>query len=135
MGYLKPAPGTWGSLAAMLFWWFLVPPGLIPQLGLIVIVTAAGIWAAGRMEQLSGGRDPSIVVIDEVAGMWCALLAAQQVVWHYLVALTLFRVLDIVKPGPIRRLEALPGGWGVMLDDLAAGIVTLGAVLALRLLI
>ena len=135
MGYLKPAPGTWGSLAAVLFWWFLAPAQLVPQLGLIVIVTAGGIWAAGRMERLSGGRDPSIVVIDEVVGMWCALLAAQQVVWHYLVAFTLFRVLDIVKPGPIRRLEALPGGWGVMLDDLAAGIVTLGAVLALRLLI
>ena len=135
MGYLKPAPGSWGSLAAVLFWWFLAPVQLAPQLGLIVIATAVGIWAAGRMEQLSGGRDPSIVVIDEVVGMWCALLAAQQVVWHYLIAFTLFRVLDIVKPGPIRRLEALPGGWGVMLDDLAAGIVTLGAVLALRLLI
>ena len=135
MGYLKPAPGTWGSLAAAAVWWFLAPTHLVPQLGLILIATAAGIWAAGRMERLGGERDPSIVVIDEVAGMWCALLAAQHVVWHYLVALTLFRLLDIAKPGPIRRLEALPGGWGVMLDDLAAGLVTLGALLGLRLLI
>ena len=95
----------------------------------------AGIWAAGVIEHHSGQNDPSIVVIDEVAGMWLALLGARQVWWYFLTALLIFRLMDVLKPGPIYRLQNLPGGWGIMLDDLAAGAVTLVVVSAIRMLL
>ncbi|MQY63819.1 MAG: phosphatidylglycerophosphatase A [Calditrichaeota bacterium] len=134
-GYLKPAPGTWGSLAAALVWWFAIPGYLAVQLAVLVLASAAGIWAAGVIEHRSGQRDPSIVVIDEAAGMWCALLGARQVWWYFLAAFLIFRLMDVLKPGPINRLQDLPGGWGIMLDDLAAGAVTLVVMSAVRMLI
>jgi len=108
---------------------------LAVQLVLVVLASAAGIWAAGVIEHRSGQHDPSIVVIDEAAGMWCALLGARQVWWYYLSAFLVFRLMDVLKPGPINRLQRLPGGWGVMLDDLAAGTVTLVLMSAVRMLV
>ena len=131
-GYLRPAPGTWGSLAAALLWWFVVPANLAVQLVLIVVAGAAGIWSGGVIERRSGLHDPSIVVIDEVAGMWLALLVARQAAWYFLTAFILFRLLDVLKPGPIRRLQSLPAGWGVVMDDLAAGGIVLVLMLVIR---
>ena len=128
MGYLKPAPGSWGSLAAAATWWFLAPDALGPQIIIVLLAFGAGTWSAGQLERHSGGRDPAIVVIDEVAGMWCALLMAQPSIWYYGAAFFLFRFMDIFKPGPIGRMEDLPGGWGVMMDDVAAGLITLAVV-------
>ncbi len=130
-GYLKPAPGSWGSLIAALIWWFLVPEQLLVQLILVGLVMAAGVWSAGMIERHSGRQDPTFVVIDEVAGMWIALLGAQHVGWYFIAAFLLFRLLDITKPGPVNRLQDLPGGWGVMMDDVAAGAATLAVVLIL----
>ena len=67
--------------------------------------------------------------------MWLALLGARQVWWYFLAAFLIFRLMDVLKPGPINRLQDLPGGWGIMLDDLAAGAVTLVVMSAVRMLI
>lgn len=127
-GYLRPGPGTWGSLAATAIWYCgmraahlngWAAAGL--ALAAAAAVSAAGIPAATIVERECGREDPGFVVIDEVAGQW-VVLAASPVEWrHALLGLALFRVFDIVKPWPARQLERLRGGTGIMLDDLAAG--------------
>ncbi len=138
-GLLKPGPGTWGSVAAMLLWSFTVIPGVHhaytgeidfvrgvyfeATLAAVLLATAVGIPAATRVAQESGREDPGHVVIDEVAGQWLTLVVCRPDWPHALLALGLFRLFDITKPWPIRKLEALPGGWGIMLDDLGAGVL------------
>jgi phosphatidylglycerophosphatase A len=130
IGRLRPGPGTWGSLAAVLIWLalsrFLQPAWQMPALaGLAVIATAIGIPAATAVAQASGVKDPQFVVIDEVAGQWITLLFAP-VAWKTLLAgFILFRGFDIVKPPPVRQLEKLPAGTGIVLDDVAAGVYAL----------
>jgi phosphatidylglycerophosphatase A len=126
-GYLRPGPGTWGALATSLLWWLLaahlpsvwrVPAVLI----LIVAVVAIGIPAATLEARGCGRKDPSHVVIDEVAGQLVTLIACP-IVWRALLAgFILFRVFDILKPPPVRSLEKLPAGTGIVVDDLGAGI-------------
>ena len=126
VGFLRPGPGTWGSLATTLLWWLLashLPHVLhLTVLGcLIVLVTAVGIPAATLEARRCGRKDPSHVVIDEVAGQLLTLLACP-LQWKPLLAgFILFRGFDILKPPPIRRLEGLPEGYGIVIDDLAAG--------------
>ena len=120
-GKIPGAPGTWGSLAAAPLFYFLIGTPLV-HLGVLVIVYFTGVYAATRVEKDYGEKDPSCVVIDEVLGMGVAmfLIPGQ---WPFaLMALILFRIFDIGKPYPIRKLEKLPGGWGIMTDDLLAGI-------------
>jgi phosphatidylglycerophosphatase A len=95
-------------------------------------VTWIGIPAATVVERESGGTDPGFVVIDEVAGQWIALAVASVEWRHALVALLLFRVFDITKPWPARQLEGLRGGWGIMMDDVAAGAYALLVMLAIQ---
>ncbi len=142
-GYLKPAPGTWGSLAAVvifallrrLVWnwhgslwrgWLLY--GVIPAF----VLTFVGIEASDKVVEETGVKDPGFVVIDEWAGQWIALIP----LWVFpsllqqprladpmlLVPFLLFRLFDIWKPGPINRLQRLPKGKGIMADDVLAGI-------------
>jgi len=126
-GRLRPGPGTWGSLAAMLLWWLLashLPDSLhVPViLALIVASAAIGIPAATLEARGCGEKDPSHVVIDEVAGQLVTLIACP-ILWKPLLAgFILFRAFDIVKPPPIRRLEKLPEGMGIVVDDLGAGV-------------
>lgn len=94
-----------------------------------------GIITADIIEKRSGQRDPSFVVIDEVAGMWLALLGARQVWWYFLGAFIIFRLFDILKPGPINRLQELPGGWGIMLDDIGAGLAALAIMKGILILV
>lgn len=136
-GLLGPAPGTNGSAVAALLWWAMAhhlgafDPRLV--LGAMVVVsTAAGIPAATRVARESGKTDPGCVVIDEVAGQWLTLLAAPAGWKTVLAGFILFRVFDIVKPFPVRRLERLPEGWGIVIDDLAAGVY---AMIVLALLV
>ena len=129
-GRLRPAPGTWGSLATVLLWWLLAshlpPSARIPVIVLlIVLVVAIGIPAATLEERGCGKKDPSHVVIDEVAGQLLTLVACP-IVWPALLAgFILFRAFDIVKPPPVRSLERLPEGTGIVVDDLGAGVYAL----------
>jgi phosphatidylglycerophosphatase A len=184
-GYLKPAPGTWGSLVGLLIallshpftWFMLVGYGLDKSLhenaplftgslgALILLVPSVAVWlllayfgvqSSGEVAQFAGIKDPQYVVIDEVSGVHLALMlglaplstpatffhssdAAAFAIysgmsllnWRYLLAgFVLFRIFDIVKPFPCRRLEKLPAGWGIMADDWMAGIY---AAICLRL--
>jgi len=183
-GYLKPGPGTWGSLVGVLFscataaLWFLSlgprfssraiyvatahvagdsPTSLFPLISLLLLVLFGflGVWSSSRVARWAGLKDPQFVVLDEVSGQQLALLFALVPIalpasralgdgplfaeflafsllnWKYLLAgFILFRVFDIVKPFPCRRLEKLPGGWGIMADDWMAGIY---AAICLRL--
>jgi phosphatidylglycerophosphatase A len=138
-GLGKPGPGTWGSVAAVLLWtafaWGAHPAGsslLIALLAGIALSIGLGVPAATIAARESGRHDPGFVVIDEVAGQWIALLWSP-VSWRSaLVALVLFRLFDITKPFPARQLEALPEGWGIVFDDVAAGLYALGVGWLLR---
>jgi phosphatidylglycerophosphatase A len=129
-GRLKPGPGTWGSLATMLLWWLIashIAPSLrLPVIGLLIgLSVAVGIPAATLEARGCGKKDPSHVVIDEVAGQLVTLIAVP-IGWKALLAgFILFRAFDIVKPPPIRLLERLPEGTGIVVDDLGAGVYAL----------
>jgi len=122
-GLARPAPGTWGTLGGLPIGIFLMMAGLPYLIGGIVIVCAVGLWAAKEFEKATGEHDASAIVIDEVAGVWITLLAATQTPLSALLAFLLFRAFDILKPWPISWCDKnLPGAWGVMLDDIVAGI-------------
>lgn len=130
VGTLRPGPGTWGSTATVLVW-AAVSHAISPTLRLPVIVAlavlaiAVGIPAATQVARASGRKDPQHVVIDEVAGQLITLIGAP-VSWKALVAgLILFRIFDMWKPAPVRNLEKLPEGTGIVLDDVAAGLYAL----------
>ncbi|MDQ5845046.1 MAG: phosphatidylglycerophosphatase A [Acidobacteriota bacterium] len=148
VGYLPLAPGTWGSLLALGGYmllrraWFphteieltAYDTGfLLVQLLVIATVTLAGIWAASRTERVLQLKDPGKVVIDEVAGQLIALTAVPLTLVGpptlVIVAFVLFRFFDIVKPYPARKLEALHGGMGIMMDDVVAGVYAAIAVM------
>jgi phosphatidylglycerophosphatase A len=139
-GFGKPGPGTWGSVAAVLIWAAYgklahpTPHALLAVLSFaIVLALALGVPAATIVARESGRKDPQIVVIDEVAGVWIALLFSPVDWRHGLIALILFRIFDITKPFPARQLENLPAGWGIVFDDVAAGLYALGVASLLRL--
>jgi len=139
-GFGKPGPGTWGSVAAVLLWaafaWGLHPTPQTLFLALlagIALTLVFGIPAATIVARESGRHDPQFVVIDEVAGQWIALLGSAANWRHALIALILFRLFDITKPFPVRQLEALPEGWGIVLDDVGAGLYALGVASLLHL--
>lgn len=184
-GYLKPGPGTWGSLVGLIiavvshpFTWFLAfgkgwmlgsgtdVPLLSGTLGMLVLlVPSVAVWlfmawfgvrASTQVAEAEGIKDPQQVVIDEVSGVHLALILGLAPVWapstfsnaadaqmfalytglsllnwkYLLSAFLLFRIFDVVKPFPCRRLEKLPGGWGIMADDWMAGVY---AAICLRL--
>ena len=135
IGYLPLAPGTWGSASAVIAW-RLLPEMELFRLSLIVIVIfLVGVNASSIVSNKERDSDPSKVVIDEWAGMWIALLMIPNE-WVWLgIAFLLFRVFDIIKVYPANRFERLPGGWGIMMDDvvagLYAGVVTQAAALLL----
>jgi phosphatidylglycerophosphatase A len=120
------APGTFGSLGA------LVPAILLVRYAgwrpwyfavLAVALTPLGIWAAGRRAIELGKEDPGSVVVDEVIGQWIALAGAASLHWAgWIAAFALFRTFDIWKPPPVRQLERLHGGLGIVADDVMAGI-------------
>ncbi len=137
IGRLRPGPGTWASVATVAIWRGLAPsvaPDWRPLTAALaaMLITAAGVPAATRVARASRDKDPSMVVIDEVAGQLIALIGAP-LHWKTLLAsLILFRAFDIVKPSPLRRLEHLPEGTGIMADDVGAGVYALAVLHALR---
>jgi len=141
-GYLRPGPGTWGTLAGLVAWLLLVSgvrvvggvwtPGILLTAPLILALVA--VWAADRVVRETGQKDPSFIVADEWAGIWIALtpllftntLQPQPLaLWaaRLVAPFALFRLFDIWKPGVVDKAQRLPGGWGVVMDDLLAGLL------------
>jgi len=125
-GYAPAAPGTAGSAAGILIAWLLISQAGISPLWLVpltMLVTPIGIWAASATERDLGREDPGLVVVDEVLGQWLTAAAIVHPTWQsYVLAFALFRIFDITKPWPIRKLEQLHGGLGIVADDLLAGL-------------
>ena len=131
IGRLRPGPGSWASAVTVLLWaalaYVLATSLRTPlAIALALVVTLIGIPAATRVARGSGIKDPQFVVIDEVAGQLVALIAVPLTWKSFLAGFILFRAFDIVKPPPVRQLEALPEGTGIVLDDVAAGLYALG---------
>ena len=132
-GLLKPGPGTYGSIAALLLWYgaahAFAPTPLVLAIATAfaaLLATLIGIPAATIVARESGREDPGHVVIDEVAGQLITLIGLSPDIPHAALGLLLFRLFDILKPPPIRQFERLPNGTGIMLDDVAAGLLALG---------
>ena len=130
IGRIRPGPGTWASAATVLLWaalaYTMVPAHrTLAAISLAILITLIGVPAATRAARAVGAKDPQFVVIDEVAGQLIALIAVPLGWKTFLAAFLLFRTFDILKPPPVRQLEKLPEGSGIMLDDVAAGILAL----------
>jgi phosphatidylglycerophosphatase A len=139
-GYLHPGPGSWGSAATVLMWWLIARYALPSHLlfgnrasdtqpyvcaGLALVAIAIGIPAATLVARAVAKKDPQFVVIDETAGQLITLIGAPVTWQSLLAAFILFRAFDIVKPPPIRQLERLPEGTGIVVDDVGAGLYAL----------
>jgi phosphatidylglycerophosphatase A len=127
IGRLHPGPGTWGSAATVLLWWLVgrwITPGWQPWAAAIsaLVAVLVGIPAATLVARASSRKDPQFVVIDEVAGQLITLIAAPIAWQSLLLGFILFRAFDIVKPPPVRQLERLPEGVGIVVDDVGAGL-------------
>jgi phosphatidylglycerophosphatase A len=130
IGRFRPGPGTWGSAATVLLWWVLarwIAPAWQPRTAILLAAVAVlvGIPAATRVARASRLKDPQFVVIDEVAGQLITLIASPITWQSLLLAFILFRGFDIVKPPPVRLLERLPEGAGIVIDDVGAGLYAL----------
>ncbi len=125
-GYAPKAPGTAGSLAAIVMAWPLHVYAGVPApafAAFAIAVAIPGIWAASVVARDLGNEDPQIVVVDEVVGQWMTLAGATTLNWKsWLLAFALFRLFDIWKPAPVRQLERLHGGLGIVADDAMAGV-------------
>jgi len=125
-GLSPAAPGTAGSLAALAIaipLHYVYGSGRLTFLLLAAILLFPGIWAADVVAKREGVQDPGLVVVDEVIGQWITLAAAPVFNWKtWLLAFALFRIFDIWKPPPARQFERLPGGWGIVADDVMAGL-------------
>ena len=122
-GLAPVAPGTAGSLPGVLLFWLTLDFGLYVQLTVAAVLVVAGVWICGESARRIGVHDHGGIVWDEIAGMYLTLLAAPLTPIGWLAAFALFRVMDIVKPWPIRDLDhRLGGGVGIMLDDLVAAL-------------
>ena len=121
VGYCPVAPATAGSAVALGIY-LVMPSTATAQFGILLFVLLIALWASGRVA-VRGGKDPSYVVIDEVAGMLVACFLLPKTPGVLAAAFVLFRILDIGKWFPMKQLERLPGGWGIVADDLAAGLL------------
>ena len=117
------APGTFGSAAGLVLLWALRAPGSAAlEIAVVLVLLALGVWSATIAERAAGRVDPGIVVIDEVVGMIVTMMFIPATTFSIVAGFLVFRVLDIVKPWPARRFERLPGGAGIMADDVMAAL-------------
>ena len=123
LGKLPFAPGSWGSLGALVLW-LILPLSFSIHLAVILILFGLGVYSSNKVAEDLVDHDPSEVVIDEVVGMGISLFMLQHSFGLYLLSFILFRVFDILKPSFIYRIQNLSGGWGIMLDDVLAGLLT-----------
>jgi phosphatidylglycerophosphatase A len=143
VGYMRPAPGTWGSAAALPLAWVLHIMGGFPLLALAIVVGFfKGWWATAKMTEGRANHDPSEIVVDEVVGQWIALIPLSYSAWMmgldilrlwpgWVAAFLLFRLFDIWKPGPVGWADRRGDAFGTMLDDVIAGVLAALGVLAL----
>ena len=127
LGKLPLAPGSWGSLGALLLWLFL-PVTFLVHLSVILILFIVGVYSSNKVVKGMDDQDPSEIVIDEAAGMGISLFLLPHSLGLYLLAFILFRIFDVLKPSFIHQVQNLPGGWGIMLDDVLAGLITFALV-------
>jgi phosphatidylglycerophosphatase A len=123
LGALPVAPGTAGSLVGLCACLPLLWLGWVTHLAAALVLAVVAALAADRVVRETGDADPQSVVVDEAVGMWLAALAVPAQPYELFAVFVLFRIFDVVKPTPIPRLERLPGGWGVVADDVAAGLL------------
>ena len=124
LGKLPKAPGTWGSLGALLVWSF-IPESLFFRFILLSLTLIVGFIACENTLKESDDPDPSFIVIDEVVGLWITLLFVPKTIFLFILGFLLFRLFDILKPSFIYSVQFLKGSWGVMLDDILAGVLSL----------
>ncbi|MEQ1859032.1 MAG: phosphatidylglycerophosphatase A [Chthoniobacteraceae bacterium] len=121
-GWLRPAPGTWGSLVGFAYFFGLLKLPLPVAVAVALGVIALSVWCSGRCARILGKEDPGEVVIDEIAAVpiaaWPIALLDAPAWWVWAAVFAAWRAADIIKPPPARQLEALPGGWGIVADDL-----------------
>lgn len=125
VGYLPFAPGTWGSLVGAATFWFIAPVSLWILVPLVVILFFTGTWSSTVIEKITDSVDPGLIIVDEFVAMWIVLMTIPQTFVHYLFAFVLFRIFDVMKPPPASQLQLVSNGWGVMLDDVAAGLYSI----------
>jgi phosphatidylglycerophosphatase A len=123
VGYCPLARGTAGSLLGAILCYPLADLPWPVYLGATLLLTAIAVWAAGRVAAELGHPDPPQIVIDEIAGMWVAAIALPATLYDFTAVFFLYRLMDVVKPSGISRLERLPGGFGIVADDVAAGLL------------
>jgi phosphatidylglycerophosphatase A len=121
-GRVPVAPGTAGTIGALPLFLVLRPYGPFAVLAAAAVLTVVGVWAADHVVRATKVKDPQIVVVDEVVGVLVTLAASAPTWPSVVLGVVLFRIFDTWKPWPARRLEDLPGGWGVVMDDVAAGV-------------
>jgi phosphatidylglycerophosphatase A len=123
-GRVPKAPGTAGTLGAVPLYLMALRGGRVGVAAAAIVVTFIGVWAASTVARELGVKDPQVVVVDEVAGLLVTMLPVAAASWRaVVVGVLVFRVLDVVKPWPVRELERLPSGWGIVLDDVGAGAI------------
>ena len=125
-GYLPKAPGTWGSLVGLLFFFLIHTLSLPVYIAVVAGIFIVGSFAAGEAEKILDNRDPGAVVIDEIVGMLVTMIAVPATALNMALGFILFRIFDIVKPFPVNLFDKrFHGGLGIMLDDVVAGIYSL----------
>jgi phosphatidylglycerophosphatase A len=133
-GLLRPAPGTWGSVVGFAYVQLLLGLPLAIAVMAVAGIIVLSVWASGRCAEIFEKKDPGKVVIDEIAAVplavWPMALLPERPWWLWATVFVAWRVADIVKPPPARQLEALPGGWGIVADDLMSAAYV-GAVFGL----
>ena len=143
VGFLPVMPGTWGAILAILLWlplylWASAGVTLTVTAGAVVLFAVAGTWASSVSEKY-WGKDPVVACVDETVGQWISLLPITSVAvdpwWLILLSLVLFRLFDIYKPLGIRAMERLPRGYGMMADDVLAGIYSVVVILIVKMMI
>ena len=127
IGKLPFAPGTWGSLSALVLWYFL-PTSVLIHCSIIITLFIVGVYSSNEVVKEMSISDPPEVIIDEVTGMGISLFLLPHDFRLYIIAFIVFRIFDILKPTFIYRVQFLPGGWGIMIDDVLAGMFTFALV-------
>ena len=143
IGHLRPAPGTWGSLAALLLGYLIVQTAGVLGLCMGIMITCImGWWATAAQTKGKDDHDPSEIVIDEVAGQWIAILpiamwphAYEISIWYWFLAFAGFRMFDIIKPGLVGWADRQVSPIGVMLDDIIAGLMTAAAIILVMIIL